>query len=142
MVAVPKTLQQRVIAECHGDNVIGHGGIRKTVLAVRERYHFKGIRKLVTKYVNKCVKCKRAKTHLESLEAPLMPMVSSHPFRVIAIDIYSPGRVTAEGYKYILTVVDMCTHWVLFLPLRTKYPAEVMMALILVQQAPHPTLVS
>ena len=57
-------------------------------------------------------------------------MVSSRPFRAIAIDLYKPGTETVEGYRYVLTVVDLCTKWCVFLPLRTKFPAEVVSTLI------------
>ena len=56
-------------------------------------------------------------------------MVSPIPFAAIAIDIYSPGSVTTEGFRYVLTVVDLCTRWTAFFPLKTKMPAEVLATL-------------
>ena len=53
------------------------------------------------------------------------PMLASAPFSIVAIDLYSPGYTTPQGYKYVLTVVDLCTRWVAFLPVKTKYPAEI-----------------
>lgn len=45
LVAVPQSLIPRVIKECHGDNMHhGHGGQLKTVLEIRQRYHFRGVR--------------------------------------------------------------------------------------------------
>ena len=32
---------------------------------------------------------------------------------------------SVSRYKYVLTVVDLCTRWVTFLPVKTKYPAEI-----------------
>ena len=57
---------------------------------------------------------------------PLTPMFAPRPFNAIAIDIYKPGNVLLNGYKYVLTVVDMSTRWVHFLPLRTKFSSEVL----------------
>ena len=101
----------------------------KTVLALRQRYHFRGMRKAVAKVVNNCVRCRRAKSFVDVWGSPLVPMLSHSPFRVIAIDLYAPGSVTADGYRYVLTIVDLCTRHVVFLPLKTKYPAEVLDAL-------------
>ena len=60
---------------------------------------------------------------------PLSPMVSFAPFRAVAIDLYTPGTITPDGYRYVLTVVCLCTRWVAFFPLRTKYSAEVISTL-------------
>ena len=56
-------------------------------------------------------------------------MVSFAPFRAISIDLYTPGVVSPDGYRYVLTVVCMCTRWVVFLPLKTKYSAEIISVL-------------
>ena len=56
-------------------------------------------------------------------------MATFHPFVAIAVDLYSPGYTTPQGYRYILTVVDLCTRWVTFLPIKSKFPAEVMATL-------------
>ena len=129
LVAVPHSLIHRVIKECHGDNMHGHGGQLKTVLALRQRYHFRGMRKAVRAYLSACVKCKRAKSQLTTSSTPLVPFLSSTPFHCIAVDLFKPGTITAEGFKYVLTVVDLCTKWVAFFPVKTKYPSEVMATL-------------
>ena len=127
---MPKSLQDKVVAEYHDDHCHGHGGIRKTVMKVRSRYYFKHIRKAVTRYVNLCVACQRAKSILNEADTPLLPIVATVPFRTITIDLCSPGLIDPDGWRYILTVVCMCTKWVCFLPLKTKYSAEVMAVLI------------
>ena len=73
VLAVPTSLRTMVVRECHKDGMHGHGGIRKTVMAIRQRYHFKGIRRFVSKSLLSCVKCKRAKTLVDSLSVPLSP---------------------------------------------------------------------
>ena len=129
-IAVPGSLKDKVIAECHGDNAVGHGGIRKTTLVLRQRYHFKGIRKAVAKYIRECVACRRAKSRILQLVSPLTPMLSLVPFRAIAIDLYKPGSVTSTGFRYVLTVVDLCTRWCMFIPVKSKYPAEIISMLL------------
>ena len=51
-------------------------------------------------------------------------------FNAIAIDLFAPGEVTPQGYRYVLTVVDLCTKWVMFVPVRTKYPSEILSVLL------------
>ena len=43
VIAVPASLHERVINICHTDGVLGHVGVRKTVLRLRQRFFFKGI---------------------------------------------------------------------------------------------------
>ena len=129
LAVVPASLQQKVIRECHMDGVLGHHGTTKTILAVRQRYHFKKLRAAVTRFVSKCVTCIRAKAFQLNDATPLSPMFAPDPFNAIAVDLYKPGTTLANGYRYVLTVVDMCTRWVQFVPLKSKYAAEVMLAL-------------
>ena len=56
---------------------------------------------------------------------PLTPFVSYTPFNAVAIDLYQPGSITKAGFRYVLTVVDLCTRWCMFFPIKTKFPAEV-----------------
>ena len=107
VVAVPAALRTQVIKECHGDSCHGHGGTAKTVIAIRQRYHFRRIAKTVREFIRTCIPCRRAKTLLGKKDAPLLPMLSFHPFVAIAVDLYSPGYTTPQGYRYILTVVDL-----------------------------------
>ena len=129
VLAVPTTLRQRVIRECHSDGMLGHHGLTKTVLAIRQRYHFKNLRASVTKYINTCAACIRAKSSPVHDSVPLTAMFAPDPFNAVAIDLYKPGVTLNNGYRYVLTVVDMCTRWVQFIPLRSKYAAEVMLQL-------------
>ena len=129
VVAVPHALLQSVIAECHDDSHGGHHGALKTTMAFRQRYYAKGARAAIRRYINACVACKRAKLALANNQVPLSPTFAPDPFNAIAIDLYKPGALLPSGYRYVLTVVDMCTRWVQFIPLRSKFAAEVMLAL-------------
>ena len=125
-VAVPRSLQDKIISECHSDNVHGHRGVTKTVWAIRQRYYFKKIRSCVERFIRECGLCVRAKAHVDSHELPLTPIVATRPFVAVAMDLYSPGEALEGGWKYVLTIVDICTRWVQFIPLRTKLASEVM----------------
>ena len=62
-------------------------------------------------------------------QLPLSPMFAPAPFNAIAIDLFKPGTKLPSGYRYILTIVCLCTRWVHFVPLKSKFAAEVMLAL-------------
>ena len=117
VVAVPEVLRQAVIEECHNDGAHGYRGVTKTLWAIRQRYFFKKMKAAVSRFVSNCVTCVRSKSSISGRDLPLVPMVATRPFNVIVIDLYSPGEVVSGGWKYVLTVVDLCTRWVQFIPL-------------------------
>ena len=129
VLAVPNKLTTKVIRECHSSGILGHNGIVKTVLAIRQRYHFLGLRKAVTRFIANCNACIRSKSFQLPNIVPLSPMFAPAPFNAIAIDLFKPGITLPSGYRYVLTIVDMCTRWVQFIPLRSKYASEVMLNL-------------
>ena len=70
------------------------------------------MRAAVTEVVDECVACTRAKSFESARDLPLSSVCSSSPFNAVAVDLYSPGKVSPSGEKYVLTIVDLCTRWV------------------------------
>ena len=48
------------------------------------------------------------------------------PHQGFGLDVWGPTVVTPEGYKYVLTLVDLFHGYVRFFPLRTKSSAEIL----------------
>ena len=87
------------------------------------------MRKRVHTFIQQCVLCKRVKSAEIRFIIPLVPIISSTPFRVLDIDLYTPGSVTSQDHRHVLTVVDLNTKWVAFLSVKTKFPEETVMTL-------------
>ena len=51
------------------------------------------------------------------------------PFRVLMVDLVGPLEPESEGYRYILTAMDVFSLWSWLVPLETKEPSEVSGAL-------------
>ena len=47
------------------------------------------------------------------------------PFRVVMVDLVGPLEPPSEGYRYILTAMDVFSLWSWLVPLETKDPKEV-----------------
>ena len=75
--------------------------------------------------------CVQVKSFASSRDLTLTPIVATRPFAAVAMDLYSPGDCLEGGWKYVLTLVDLCTRWVQFIPLRSKLASEVMVNLCL-----------
>ena len=51
-------------------------------------------------------------------------------WEVVGMDLIGPLRETARGNKYILTITDLFTKWVIAEPLQSKQSTEVAAALV------------
>ena len=52
-------------------------------------------------------------------------IVAEWPWDHIAYDLFMPGPISVEGFNYVLVIVDICTHFVVLVPLWTKSAEEV-----------------
>ena len=107
-----QSILTEVIRECHTDGHAGHHGVLKTRMAFRQRYHAKGAKKAIRRYVNDCEACKRAKLALATDQVPLSPAFAPDPFNAIAVDLYKPGvalplplRTHGGGFMHALGAV-------------------------------------
>jgi len=55
----------------------------------------------------------------------LVPIESTHPFHMINIDIKGPYKMSPQGYRYILVIIDHFTSWMEAAPLRGITAVEV-----------------
>jgi len=58
-----------------------------------------------------------------------LPLIST-PFSTICVDIIGPISPPSDGYKYILTTIDMCTQFPEAIPLKDIHTRTVAEALL------------
>lgn len=101
---LPADLRYDVVSTTHRELV--HLGIDKTLYKIKENFYFPKMREFVTKYVNRCVNCmfykipKKGELYWHPLDK------GSEPFQVIHLDHVGPFVMTERDNKYILTIVD------------------------------------
>ena len=78
-----------------------------------------------------CDLCQRNVSKGTVAKAPMgkLPLIST-PFKMICIDIVGPISPPSEGYRYILTTVDMCTTFPEAIPLKDISTSTVAEALL------------
>ena len=59
-IAVPQTLRASVLAMAHDTPLAGHCGARRTLVRLREKFHWPGVTVDVAKYVASCDPCQKA----------------------------------------------------------------------------------
>jgi hypothetical protein len=120
-IVVPKSLKAFVLRRHHGIPISGHLGRRRVILAIRERYWWKGMHRDVNHWVRACLVCRRRKTPrpLHAGQARSNPL-APHPWHTASIDLVGPLNTTVAGDKDLLTILDTFTRWIIAVPIRSK----------------------
>ena len=121
VVVVPDSLKAFILRRHHGLPMSGHAGSSKTLRKLRERYWWKHMARDVKRWVSACLVCRKRKTP-RPLHAgtPQSVCLSPHPFHTVAIDLVGPASEATSGNKYILTMLDTFTRWVVAVPIPSK----------------------
>lgn len=90
----------------------GHFGCNKTYERIKREYYWLGMKREVTEYVTKCIKCQLNKK-TRATKMPLqITQVSQAPFEKIYIDIVEGLPETNRGNNVILSMIDDLTRFV------------------------------
>ncbi len=105
---VPEADRQVVFRSIHG---VAHPGICATCRLIAARFIWPGMQKDVAAWCRDCRACQRAKVTKQ-------PLASIHPipiplfrFSLVHVDIVGPLLVSAEGFTYLLMMVDCTSRW-------------------------------
>jgi len=125
-LVVPQRLKGKALQHVH--EISGHLGQKKTICKAEELFYWCNLKVDVCHYVKECITCQRFKGHT-GLQQPWqeLPPVNK-PLERIGIDL-TDMVAGAQGFRYILTVVDHYSRYVKFYPLKTKHTQMVVEAL-------------
>ena len=132
-VVLPKILREGVMQLAHDSILGGHLGTQKTVNRVLGSFFWPGIVDDVKRYCASCDICQRTVPRGRIGKVPLgaTPIIET-PFARVAVDLVGPLPVSANGFRYIFTLVDFATRFPEAIPLKrieTVDVAEAMMAI-------------
>lgn len=112
---------------------MGHVGIDKTIHGILSHYWFPCLKLRVKEYIENYVKCLsfslvggKPEGELEIFEKIALPLHTIH------LDYFGPLEATANGYKYILVVVDAFTKFTWLFPTKSTTTDEVTKSLNIV----------
>jgi transposase InsO family protein len=114
-VVVPPRFQQDLICAFH--DRAAHVGRNKTLAALKERYYWKGMGRHVAQYIRECHNCQIAKARIPLKAGTLKSKEVVGTNHTLSIDINGP-HPKANGYEYILTIVDCFSRWCALIPMR------------------------
>ena len=131
-LVVPWSMRTSLIQLVHDGVTGGHAGIAKTKDQLRRRAYWPGWTKSVERYVAACIPCALYCNGKPPKQGCLQPMLASRPFETLSIDVTGPHPRSANGYMYILTIVDHFSKFAFAYPMRNQEATTV--AKILVEQ--------
>ena len=131
-VIVPKCLRSKLLNVAHDIPLSGHLGTRKTIDRLCRHFYWPGINKDVKSYCRSCDVCQRLGKGAKVNRAPLINLpVISRPWSKISVDIVGPLlKCKTSGNRFILTVLDLATHYPLAFAIQNHTAVEVARCLI------------
>jgi len=130
-VVVPSVLCLQVLQLAQDIHAAGHLGIKKTHSRLKPHFYWPHMLKDVTHYCKSCDICQREGKGRKIPPAPLVSVpVMSEPWTKVTIDIVGPlPACPKSGNRFILTSIDLATHYPEAIPLQQHTAEEVAKAL-------------
>ena len=128
---VPASLRPKLLQIAHEIPAAGHLGVANTQSRLLRHFFWPSISRDTKSFCRSCDICQRLGKGKKPVPAPWqsIPLVSE-PFAQVAIDIIGPLPVCQEsGNRFILTILDLCTHYPEAIPLKQHTAADVAQAL-------------
>ena len=127
-IVVPDILKDCLLILAHDKQ--GHNGFRRTCASLKNRYHWKGMKKSVYQHCTKCQVC--AKHNIKTQQLKNKHFSSPpQPMEFIAMDLIGEFHpASSKGNRLALTAVCMLTGFTFCIPLKTKHAEDVMKAYI------------
>ena len=127
-IVVPRTLRMYILREFHGSGLAGHSGRNRTLKMIGEYFYWKGMGTDVATFIASCVKCRERKRPKPNRQGEVGQIIVGEVFDTLAMDIVT-NLPEDEGYKHILSVIDVFTRYAWAFPLKTREATEVADAL-------------
>ena len=96
---------------------------------VKRHFWFRKMRDQVNAYVNKCLLCCQHATHKIKYESKHLP-IPNKPFNGICLDCVGLLKRSKQGFKWILTCIDLHSSFLIAVPMKLKSADDVIHAYV------------
>lgn len=126
LALVPESLKPTVLDQYHSSLIAMHPGVENTCYLICQQFYWPRMKDEVELYVKSCVTCGGCKQPHHYLKAPLKHVITYEVNDAISIDHIIPTKegATKRGYRWILSITDVFSGYVLALPCKTKRSEE------------------
>ena len=129
VVVVPKALVTCVLRSYHSLPYTGHPGTPRMSRLIKRNFYWTNMDKDIQRWAKACLVCAKRKKRRRFGTTEPGSMKTSAPWDVCAIDIVGPLYETAEGHRYLLTMIDCFSKYPIAVPLKTMEASEIARAL-------------
>ena len=127
-IIVPDILKSCLLILAHDKQ--GHNGFRRTYASLRNRYHWKGMKKSIYQHCSRCQVCAKHNIKTQQLKNEHFSS-PPQPMEFIAMDLIGEFHpASSKGNRYALTAVCMLTGFTFCIPLKSKQAEDVIRAYI------------
>ena len=127
-IVVPDILKDCLLILAHDKQ--GHNSFSRTYASLKNRYHWKGIKKSVHQYCTNCKVCAKHNIKTQQLKNEHFSS-PAQPMEFIAMDLIGEFHpASSKGNRYALTAICMLTGFTFCIPLKSKCAEDVIKAYI------------
>ena len=127
-IVVPDILKDCLLILAHDKQ--GHNGFRRTHASLRNRYHWKGMKKSVHQHCSRYQICTKHNIKTQQLKNEHFSS-PPQPMEFITMDLIEEFHpASSKGNRYALTAVCMLTGFTFCIPLKSKQAEDVIRAYI------------
>ncbi len=126
----PIKFRTKIVEYFHSTGCFHHQGIKRTTNTIREYFFWPKMEVLVTQIIGLCDSCIKSNAKRESNKGKISPRLVNSIFDEICCDLVGPLPVTDDENKYILTIMDRFSRYVVAVPLVTKDAEIVAQAIV------------
>ena len=129
-LVVPASLRKLVINACHDlPSSGGHLAFKATYDKVRDRYWWPTMHTDVSNHVESCLSCQHRKTSHRPPTLPTGHRPVQRSFQCVAVDLVE-YKTSSEGNRFILSVIDHLTRFVILIAIPNKEATTVVRHLV------------
>ena len=118
VLCIPENLMLQAIIQTHN---VGHLGITKLYLQLRQQYYSPKLRQMVRDVVQTCAQCELVKPLPPSHKKPIKMTRLPAPYSSYSMDLFGPLSVQSDHFKppfsYVLVIKELWSGWISLTPL-------------------------
>ncbi len=123
--------RDRIFYLNHSSRIGGHAGVTRTYNRIKNRYFWENLKSDIQTRIKNCDECQRNKLKRNKTRQPMV--ITDTPARAfdkIAMDIVGPLNLTKNNNKYVLTIQDQLSKFLIATPLSEQTAEAIADALI------------
>ncbi|KAM8702628.1 hypothetical protein ACLKA7_000758 [Drosophila subpalustris] len=128
---IPESLTAGLIQKAHTEETATHGGMEKTLHALRRQFYWPGMVIQVRDYVRKCEVCKEMKAQNYRMQVGIgKEVLTDRPFQKIYVDFLGKYPRSKRGHTWIFIVVDHFSKFTFLKAMKEASAADVVNFLV------------